>query len=144
MKCECCGREVPFNHRFCDYCGANNPNYVETKSDRNQVNPYHNLETQEESNFNNSSTQFTQNNNYLNNRRLASGKVTAAKVFIIIGMVLNCFLIYPLVVGILALNKIKEAKTKDELITVGVLTLIFCNIIGGILILSINEQDFVN
>ena len=34
---------------------------------------------------------------------------TVAKVFIIIGMILQCFLIFPLVLGIIALKKLKAA-----------------------------------
>ena len=29
MKCECCGKEMESNERFCPNCGANNENYVE-------------------------------------------------------------------------------------------------------------------
>ena len=66
---------------------------------------------------------------------------TAAKVFIWIGMILQCFLIYPIVVGVLALQKINHAATSEELKTLGILTAFFCSPIGGILMLSIKDSD---
>lgn len=66
---------------------------------------------------------------------------TAAKVFIIIGIVLEFYLIVPLIVGVIALKKLKRAQNKDELVTIGVLTLIFCSMVGGILMLCIPEED---
>ncbi len=57
---------------------------------------------------------------------------TAAKIFIIIGMVLGFWTILPLVFGILALGKMK----KGEMDTLwAVLTLIFVSPIAGILLL---------
>lgn len=38
-----------------------------------------------------------------------------AKVFIWLGMIFQCVLIYPIVIGILALKKIDEAQSTDEL-----------------------------
>ena len=66
---------------------------------------------------------------------------TAAKVFIIIGMVFGFYLIFPLVIGILALKKLDEAKTKDELILMGILTLILCSLLGGLFMLLVKEED---
>ena len=68
----------------------------------------------------------------------------AAKIFIIIGMIFGACTILPLVFGFLALNKLKTAKSKDELIVWGVLTLLFCSLIGGILMLCLTEKDFVD
>ena len=64
-----------------------------------------------------------------------------AKIFIIIGMIFNCWLIFPVIVGVFALNKIDEAKTKEELKTFGIVTLLFCNLIGGICMLKISERE---
>ena len=62
---------------------------------------------------------------------------TAAKVFIIIGMICQFYLILPLIFGFIALSKMK----KNEL-TIGwkVCTLIFVNIIAGILLLCMPAE----
>ncbi len=67
---------------------------------------------------------------------------TAAKVFIIIGMVCQCFLIFPLILGIFSLKKLKTATAKSDLTAWAIITLLFVNLIGGILMLLIPETDF--
>ncbi len=69
---------------------------------------------------------------------------TAAKVFIILGMVVQCILIYPIIVGVLALKKLKTATTVDELKTMSILTLLFVNTIAGILMLCMKDGDLQN
>ncbi len=66
---------------------------------------------------------------------------TAAKVFIIIGMIFQGILIFPIVIGALALKKLKTATSKSELTAMGVLTLLFVNLIGGILMLCLSDDD---
>lgn len=66
---------------------------------------------------------------------------TVAKVFIILGMIVGCWMIFPIIVGIFALKKLNTAKTKSELTVMGVVTLLFCNLIGGILMLCISEEE---
>lgn len=66
---------------------------------------------------------------------------TAAKVFIIIGMIYSGLLIFPIIIGIFALKRIENASTKDELTTYGILVLIFVNLLGGIFMLCIKEED---
>lgn len=68
----------------------------------------------------------------------------SAKVFIWIGMILQFFLIYPLVVGILALKKIDESTSKEDLKTLGIFTLFFCSLIGGIFMLNIKDEELSN
>jgi hypothetical protein len=65
----------------------------------------------------------------------------AAKVFIIIGMVLGFYAIVPIIVGILALKKLNEASRAQELETLGILTIIFCSVLGGILMLCVKDDD---
>lgn len=67
----------------------------------------------------------------------------ASKIFIIIGMIVGCVAILPIIFGVLALKKLEEAKTASELTTMGVLVLLFCSLIGGILMLCIKDQDLV-
>ncbi|MBQ9080352.1 MAG: hypothetical protein IJY27_04685 [Clostridia bacterium] len=57
---------------------------------------------------------------------------TAAKVFIIIGMIAGFWYVLPLVFGIIALSKMKKGQ-----MTTGwkVCTLLFVNLIAGILLL---------
>ena len=68
---------------------------------------------------------------------------TVAKVFIIIGMILQCFLIFPLVLGIIALKKLKAAKCKADFSTGwSVVVLLLVNLIAGILLLVMKDADF--
>ena len=66
---------------------------------------------------------------------------TTAKVFIWIGMIYNFYLIFPIVFGCLALKKLKTATTRDELRTMAVLCLSFCNTVGGILMLTMTDKE---
>ena len=66
---------------------------------------------------------------------------TAAKVFTIIGMVLGCLAIYPIVIGIFALKKLNEAKTAKELQTWAIVNLLFCSLLGGIFMLCLKDED---
>lgn len=68
----------------------------------------------------------------------------SAKVFIWIGMILQFFLIYPIVVGVLALKKIDESASKEDLKTLGIFTLFFCSLIGGIFMLNIKDEELSN
>lgn len=45
---------------------------------------------------------------------------------------------------IIAINKCKKAKTHNELIAIGIISLIFVSVIGGILILSTSDNYFEN
>lgn len=66
---------------------------------------------------------------------------TAAKVFIILGMIAGCWLIVPLIVGGFALSKLNKATSKSDLTVNAVLVLLFCNLIGGILMLCLSDED---
>lgn len=67
----------------------------------------------------------------------------AAKVFIWMGMIIQFYLIYPVVIGIFALRKIEETTEKNELQTLGVLTMLFCSLLGGIFMLCIKDEDLI-
>lgn len=67
---------------------------------------------------------------------------TAAKIFTIIGMVAGAILIVPIIVGALALKKMNTATCKSDLTVMAVLNLLFCNMIGGILMLCLKDSDF--
>lgn len=61
---------------------------------------------------------------------------TFAKVLIIISMILGCWMILPLVLGIIALNKMK----KNEMTTGWkVVVLLFVNAIAGIILLCCKD-----
>lgn len=66
---------------------------------------------------------------------------TAAKVFIILGMIVGCWMIVPLIVGGFALSKLNKATSKSDLTVNAVLVLLFCNLIGGILMLCLSDED---
>jgi len=68
---------------------------------------------------------------------------TASKVFIWIGMIIQFFLIYPIVIGIFALKKINSATSRDELQTWGIITTLFCSLLGGIFMLCLKDTDLL-
>ena len=67
---------------------------------------------------------------------------TAAKVFIILGMISGFAAIIPLIVGIIALTRLDEAEDSVDIIGIGILTFFFCSPIGGILMLCLSDDDF--
>jgi hypothetical protein len=67
---------------------------------------------------------------------------TAAKVFIILGMISGFAAIIPLIVGSIALTKLDEAEDSADIIGIGILTFLFCSPIGGILMLCLSDDDF--
>lgn len=66
-----------------------------------------------------------------------------AKIFIIIGMIVGFFAIIPLIVGIPALKRLDESKSKAELGSYPVLVLLFVNIIAGIIMLVMKDEDLL-
>ncbi len=64
-----------------------------------------------------------------------------AKVFIILGMIFQFYLIFPIILGVLALSKLKEAKTANDLKGYGIVCLILVNTIAGILMLCAKDED---
>ena len=66
---------------------------------------------------------------------------TAAKVMIIISMVFGCWLVFPIVFGILALIKLDEVKNKDDLLVWAILSLFLVNIVAGIIMLCMSDED---
>lgn len=64
---------------------------------------------------------------------------TAAKVFIIIGMIVGCLGILPLVMGIIALKQMKDHKPSTGIC---VCVLLFCSLLGGIFLLCANESEW--
>jgi hypothetical protein len=56
----------------------------------------------------------------------------------------KCLWIYsivPMIVGIIALENLKTATSKKDLTTIGILTLIFSSLVGGILMLCLTDDD---
>lgn len=68
---------------------------------------------------------------------------TVAKVFIILGMIFQFFLIYPIILGAIVLKKMKTAQKADDL-SIGwkIVTLLFVNIIAGIVLLVMKDSDY--
>lgn len=67
----------------------------------------------------------------------------ATKIFIIIGMVVGALAILPLIFGYLGLKKLEEAKTVKELTNTAILVLIFCSVVGGVMMLCMKDQDLI-
>ncbi len=66
---------------------------------------------------------------------------TAAKVFIVLSMILLCWTIVPLIVGICAFVQLND-ETRKPTTAMSVVTLLFCNLIAGILMLCIEEPYY--
>ena len=64
---------------------------------------------------------------------------TLAKVFTIIGAVTGAIAIVPLIVGLISLKKMKNATCKKDLMVWAILNIIFCNVLGGIFMLLVND-----
>lgn len=64
-----------------------------------------------------------------------------AKIFIWIGMIFHCLLIYPVAVGVIALQKLNDARKKEDIQTISILTLLFCNMVAGIVMLTMTDKD---
>jgi len=70
---------------------------------------------------------------------------TAAKVFIILGMIFQCLFIYPIVLGAIALGKLKKAQKKDDFgIGWSIVVLLLVNTIAGIILLCMNDTHFAD
>lgn len=70
---------------------------------------------------------------------------TAAKVFIILGMVFGFYMIFPIILGALALKKLKAAQTKADFSTGwAVVVLILVNLVAGIILLCMKDKDFAD
>lgn len=65
---------------------------------------------------------------------------TAAKVFIIIGMICGFWMILPLIFGIIAL---KQMSTQKPSTGICVCVLLFCNLLGGIFLLCSKEEEYL-
>ena len=65
---------------------------------------------------------------------------TAAQVFIILGMVCGFWAILPLIFGGIALSQMSKGQRPSTGMSVCVL--LFCNMIGGILLLCAKDEDF--
>ena len=66
---------------------------------------------------------------------------TAAKIFIMISMVCGFWTIFPLIFGGIALKISKTGTTKSELTGSAICTLIFVNVLAGIFMLCIKDED---
>lgn len=66
---------------------------------------------------------------------------TAAKVFLIISLIMRFMFIVPLIIDIIALRKLEKETNPKNLVVIGVLVLIFSSLIAGILMLLMKPSD---
>jgi hypothetical protein len=66
---------------------------------------------------------------------------TTCKIFIYLSIIFGFYLIVPIIVGIIALEKLDSAKSREEIKTIGILTLIFCSVVAGIIMLCIDDNE---
>jgi hypothetical protein len=67
-----------------------------------------------------------------------------AKIFIILGMVVGFWAIIPLIVGIPALKRLDTSRTREELGSYPILVLLFVNIVAGIVMFIMKDEDLLN
>ena len=67
-----------------------------------------------------------------------------AKIFIILGMVVGFWAIIPLIVGIPPLKRLDTSKTREELGSYPILVLLFVNIVAGIVMFVMKDEDLLN
>lgn len=65
----------------------------------------------------------------------------ASKVFIILGMVFGIIFIYPLILGIFAINKLEQANSSNDLKAWGIVCILFVSVLGGIFMLCIKDSE---
>lgn len=141
MKCSCCGNDVSKTERFCSVCGENNENYEEPKIIKTNQN---NIE-QSSQPSGNTNVYFQSYNISANQQpKVQNGALaTTAKVFCVLGCILMgfCYLI-PLAWCIPMTVAIFGRMNRGEPVGVGlkVCTLLFLSLIGGILLLCMNDE----
>lgn len=162
MRCTCCGRELTQNDRLCPDCGENNDGYVEnvvTKQYNQQPQQtYINQEIKKIPIYPNSNlqpTQTTQNHKkapvsgsnqtksvQVQQKRNVSSLKQTAKVFMIIGAILEGICIFPLIWTIPMTRSYCRKIENGEPIDTGfkVCTLLFVSTIAGILMLADGEN----
>ena len=65
----------------------------------------------------------------------------AARVFLILGMIFQCYLIFPIVLGIFANRRLSTAKTSEELKGWGILSIFFISVLGGVFMLCVKDEE---
>ena len=65
----------------------------------------------------------------------------AAKVFLIISLIMRLIFIVPLIINIIALKKLEKETNPKNLVVIGVLVLVFSSLIAGILMLLMKPSD---
>ena len=60
---------------------------------------------------------------------------------LIIGIILIAISLAPLIIGVKALKKLEEAVNRNDLIVIGIITLIFCSFLGGLFMLIMQDSD---
>ena len=65
----------------------------------------------------------------------------AAKVFLIIGMVFTFYLIFPIIVGVNAINRLNTAKTVEDLKGYGIASILCVSVLGGIFMLFVRQEE---
>lgn len=63
----------------------------------------------------------------------------AAKIFIIIGMIVGFWYVLPLIFGAIALKKMKKGKPS---VGFSICVLLFCSTLGGIFLLCTKDSDY--
>ncbi len=69
---------------------------------------------------------------------------TLAKFFIVLGMIFKFYLIFPIIIGIISINKINNARSTSDIQIFGILSAIFVSLLGGVFMLCIKDSDLGN
>ena len=69
---------------------------------------------------------------------------TAAKVFIILGMIIGSPAIIPIIIGALSLKKLKTETDASNLTGPAIATILLCSLLGGIFMLLLKDEDLAD
>ena len=67
-------------------------------------------------------------------------KFDVVDLFIGIATIVACLV--PLIIGFKSLSLLEDAQKRDDLIVIGIITLIFCSFLGGLFMLLMQDSDF--
>lgn len=65
----------------------------------------------------------------------------AAKVFLVIGMILSFYIVVSIIFGIITIKRINSARDKSELVGWGIVSIFFVSVLGGIFTLCIRQEE---
>ena len=73
----------------------------------------------------------------------ASGDAAVAGASAIITIICGFVCLVPLIVGIIAYRRLDNSTYHRQLVGIGIVTLLFCSLVAGILMLVMHDEDLI-